>query len=398
MKIVYLVNQYPAVTHTFIRREMLALEQAGVEIIRAAIRPWAGLVDASDIEEQRKTIYLMQNRWRLIQGVIEALFRSPAGLLRAIRTVIGLMRRSDRSAIRHCVSLMQACVLTRVLKQNRARHMHAHFGTNPAEVALLASEICGATFSFTVHGYDEYDKPEFLALALKIRRASFVAAVSQYGCAQLLRWCDKGDKAKIHLVRCGLQSSYGKPALEAAQQPPRLVCIGRLCREKAQDVLLRAAARLKQMGSRFELVLVGDGETRRELEGMIHELGLSSAVRMTGWLSGQQVQAEISGSHALVVASLAENLPVVIMEAMALGRPVVATWIAGIPELVIPGQTGWLVPASCADAMAQALHDCLAASAEHRQALGQRGRQLVLTRHDSRTEAAKLVRLFQQPA
>jgi glycosyltransferase involved in cell wall biosynthesis len=128
-------------------------------------------------------------------------------------------------------------------------------------------------------------------------------------------------------------------------------------------------------GHKFEVVLVGDGEARAELESLIARLQLSATVRLAGWLSSADVRREMIGASVLVVPSFAENLPVVIMEAMALRRPVVATQIAGIPELVIPRETGWLVPASSVEALAEAMTECLEASHEELWAMGRRGRE-----------------------
>jgi colanic acid/amylovoran biosynthesis glycosyltransferase len=394
--IVYIVNQYPAVTHTFIRREILALEQHGLRIVRVAARAGLSLIDPADLSEKARTTYLLSG-WRgwFDLGLSVLAVRS----LRAIGALgltLRLMHRSDRSPALHLLYFAEACRLARIVRRSGSRHIHAHFGTNPAELALLASYIAGASFSFTVHGYDEYDKPEFLGLAIKIRYARFVACVSFYGRSQLLRWCDWPDREKIKIIRCGIGSDQLNLGARAASRAtvPRLLCVGRLCREKAQDVLVRAAWRLASTGVRFEVVLVGDGETRAELDRMIEDFQLSNVVRLTGWLTGARVRDEMLRARALVVPSFAENLPVVIIEAMALGRPVIATCIAGVPELVVPKETGWLIPASSVEALAQAMEGCLIASDADLEAMGERGRQRVAVQHDIGRETAKLAALF----
>lgn len=305
-----------------------------------------------------------------------------------------MMRRSDRSPLLHVLYLVEACGVAALVRAKGAAHIHAHFGTNPAEVALLASQLSGLTYSFTVHGYDEYDKPEFIGLRTKIKDSAFVAAVSYYGRSQLYRWCDGGDQGKIKLIRCGLEENFHDGAEDAPCAAARFISVGRLCREKGQDVLVRAAALMAAAGHKFEIVIVGDGEARSELESLIAALHLSGVVHLRGWLSSADVRREMTRARALVVASLAENLPVVIMEAMALRRPVVATQIAGIPELVIPQQTGWLAPASSVEALAGAMTECLMASREELWTMGRRGRERVLTLHDVDREAAALADLF----
>ncbi len=393
-KLVYLVSKYPSITHTFIRREIKALEAMGFEIQRVSVRDGGPLVDPVDHEERQKTIRLLDGVSRLVTGVLWALLRYPSGFFSAVALATRLSFRSDRSALHHLAYLVEACVLARVLHRSEARHIHAHFGTNPAEVAMLAAAISGVSYSFTVHGYDEYDRPEFLGLGLKTRRALFVACVSFYGRAQMLRWCDRADRDKIHLVRCGLDMD----ALAAphAVKPclPRFVCVARLCREKAQETLISAAAFLMARGRLFEIVIVGDGETRAELEQMVVSEGLEDHVRLTGWLSGPDVRLQMLEARALVVPSFAENLPVVMMEAMALCRPVIATFIAGIPELVVPDQTGWLVPASSVEALADAMEVCLDTSDAEMARMGEAARTRVQAMHDVAKEASKLAQLF----
>ncbi|OKO75380.1 glycosyltransferase family 4 protein [Bradyrhizobium sp. AS23.2] len=394
--VLYLVNQYPAVTHTFIKREILALERLGVEIIRVAARSGKELVDPGDIEEERRTFYLLRRPLGLIRAAGVMLILRPRSLIKSLVMSLQMMRRSDRGPILHVLYLLEACRVASLVRVTGATHIHAHFGTNPAEVAMLASELCGATYSFTVHGYDEYDKPEFLGLRVKIRRAAFVAAVSHYGRSQLYRWCDGADRGKIKLIRCGIEQQFHQTAgnNDTPCDAARFVCVGRLCREKGQDILIKAAALMAAAGHQFEIILVGDGEVRAELEALIGTFRLSEIVRLRGWMSSEDVRREMIDARALVVASLAENLPVVIMEAMTLRRTVVATQIAGIPELVVPDQTGWLVPAGSVEALATAMTECLLASREKLSAMGRRGRERVLMLHNIEREAAALADLF----
>ncbi len=393
--LVYLINQYPAVTHTFIRREIAALESRGHAILRVSLQAGSGLVDPEDRTEWARTTRLLERPGRLVFDLVSMAAARPMNFLKATLLTLRLMRRSDRSPLRHLASLIEACGVARLMHKSKARHIHAHFGTNPAQIAMLAAALTGGSYSFTVHGYDEYDRPQFLALTLKISRATFVAAVSHYGRSQLLRWCDKADRGKIELVRCGLDAAaLHAPLPNAPMAANRFVCVARLCREKAQETLLLALAQLISRNRQAELVLVGDGSTRPQLEAMIAELGLAQHVRLTGWLAGDRVRSEISAARALVVPSFAENLPVVIMEAMALGKPVIATAIAGIPELVINGETGWLVPASSVGMLADAMEACLDSPEQHLSDMGARGQTRVRRDHSVFDEAGKLSRLF----
>jgi glycosyltransferase involved in cell wall biosynthesis len=174
----------------------------------------------------------------------------------------------------------------------------------------------------------------------------------------------------------------------------RFVCVGRLCAEKGQLILVEAAARLVSKGIPLELVLAGDGPMREELETLIETHGLGRHIRITGWISSSEVRDEMLTARALVLPSFAEGLPVVIMEAMALRRPVITTYVAGIPELVRAGEDGWLVPAGSLEELVSAMEDCLSKSPEELRKIGDAGYGQVTARHSIDVEAKKLAVLF----
>jgi colanic acid/amylovoran biosynthesis glycosyltransferase len=396
MRVAYLVNQYPKVSHSFIRREILALERRGVEVLRYASRGWADtLADPADAAEREKTRYLLGHGvGGLVVPVLRTALTRPLRFARALRLALGLAVHADRPLAYHLSYLAQACLLREWLQAARASHLHAHFGTNPAEVALLVHALGGPVYSFTVHGPEEFDKAESLHLAEKIRDAAFVVAISSYGRAQLSRWAGQEDACRIAVVHCGLDAAFHAGAPADPDVSARLVCVGRLCEQKGQLLLVEAVARLVRGGSPLHLVLAGDGEQRGAIEALIEREGLAGHVRITGWISSEQVRDELLAARALVLPSLAEGLPVVIMEAMALRRPVLSTFVAGIPELVRDGEEGWLVPAGDLDALVAAIATCLASPPADLARLGSAGRARVLERHDIDVEAGKLARLF----
>ncbi|MFK0268639.1 glycosyltransferase [Pseudomonas asiatica] len=400
MRIAYFINQYPKVSHSFIRREILALERQGVEVQRIALRGWdAELQDAEDSSEQARTRYVLQ---RGVKGLLapswQVLRAQPRRFFQALWLAMRLGLRADRAWPYHLVYLAEACQVLQWLQAGEAKHVHAHFGTNSTEVVMLANVLGGPAYSFTVHGPEEFDKPQFLHMGEKVRRAAFVAAVSSYGRSQLFRWVAHDHWAKVKVVHCGLERSFHEVAPVGVPTAPRLVCVGRLCEQKGQLLLLEAARVLAARSIAFELVLAGDGEMRGQIEALIARHGLQQQVRITGWISSAQVREEILAARALVLPSFAEGLPVVIMEAMALRRPVLTTYVAGIPELVRPGENGWLFPAGAVDELAAAMADCLAQPAEALQRMGEAARQRVLQRHDIDTEAARLAGYFKASA
>ena len=400
MRIAYFINQYPKVSHSFIRREILALERQGVEVQRIALRGWdAELQDAEDASEQDRTRYVLRSGIKgLLPPAWQVLRTQPRRFFQALWLAMRLGLRADRTWPYHLVYLAEACQVLQWLQAGEAKHVHAHFGTNSTEVVMLANVLGGPAYSFTVHGPEEFDKPQFLHMGEKVRRAAFVAAVSSYGRSQLYRWVAHDQWAKVKVVHCGLERSFHEVAPVNVPMAPRLVCVGRLCEQKGQLLLLEAMRVLTARSIDCELVLAGDGEMRGQIEALIARHGLQQQVRITGWISSAQVREEILAARALVLPSFAEGLPVVIMEAMALRRPVLTTYVAGIPELVRPGENGWLFPAGAVDELAVAMADCLAQPADVLQRMGEAARQRVLQRHDIDTEAARLAGYFKASA
>ena len=395
-RIAYFINQYPKVSHSFIRREILALERQGIPILRIALRGWDGiLVDAEDLQERSRTHYVLkEGPLPLLWAAARVLLTAPIRFFRALALAIRVGWRAERPLPYHLVYLAEACRMQPWLKAAGVLHVHAHFGTNSAEVAMLSQVLGGPSYSFTVHGTDDFDNPRLLGMREKASRAIFVVASSSYGRGQLYRWIDHAHWPKVQVVHCGLEPAFyaGDPTPPAAA--PRLVCVGRLCKEKGQLLLLEALQLLARKGIRVELVLAGDGEMRTEVESLIARYALARQVRITGWISNDQVRGEILAARGLVLPSFAEGLPVVIMEAMALRRPVLTTYVAGIPELVRPGENGWLFPAGDTAALAAAIEDWLARTTDELRVMGENAYVRVLERHSIDIEATKLCELF----
>ncbi len=316
-------------------------------------------------------------------------------MVKALALVWKLGRRAERPLPVHFIYLVEACSIYLLLQAEQAQHLHAHFGTNSAEVAMLTHALGGPPWSFTAHGPEEFDKASFIGLSEKIRRARFVIAISSFGRSQLFRQVGYDQWKKIQIVRCGLEPAfYEHDTTRGPTEIARLVCVGRLCEQKGQLLLLEAAKRLSEAGIKFELVLAGDGEMRGELERTIEQFRLQGVVRITGWITSDQVREQILGCRALILPSFAEGLPVVLMEAMALRRPVISTFVAGIPELVEPGEHGWLVPAGDVDRLADAMRLCLECSDAKINSMGENARAKVTQLHDIDREAQRLAELF----
>jgi colanic acid/amylovoran biosynthesis glycosyltransferase len=397
--VAYLVNQYPKVSHSFVRREIYGLEACGLTVARFSIRSCVDeLVDPEDVAELAKTKVVLGQGIASLATVAMALGRVALGRPRAFLTGLTLAwqlsRRGERGLLYHLVYLAEACVLLGWFREAGVDHVHAHFGTNSTTVALLCKALGGPTYSFTVHGPEEFDKVQAIALPEKIKQAKFVVAISSFGRSQLYRWAELDDWAKIHVVRCGVDQHFLTAVVSPVPDEPTLVCVGRLSEQKGHLLLLEATKRLVDQGSPLKLVLVGDGELRSHIERLIDDYGLQERIVITGWASGTEVKDHLLRARAMVLPSFAEGLPVVIMEALALGRPVVSSSVAGIPELVETGINGWLVVPGSIDSLVTAMAAALACSPDQLSEMGRQGAKRVAQYHDARQEAKTLAQLL----
>ena len=245
MRVAYLINQYPKVSHSFIRREILALELQGIDVLRIALRGWdEELVDDEDKLERQRTRYVLRDGpLPLILATIRLLATRPLLFFRALHLAWRLSRRAERPLLVHLVYLAEASRVVTWFNKEPAEHVHAHFGTNSATVAMLAHVLGGPHWSFTVHGPEEFDKAPLLGLPEKIERAKFVVAVSSYGRSQLYRLVNHTLWSKMHVIHCGLDEAFMTSAVMPSLAR-RLVCVGRLCEQKGQLLLIEAVRRL----------------------------------------------------------------------------------------------------------------------------------------------------------
>lgn len=389
MRIGYLMNTYPVTSATFIRREIAALETLGVAVTRYAVRPWdQPLVDAADKAEAERCVYLLRaGLGKLASATLHTAICNPKRFVHAVGGVYHLWRNAGRGAfLRHVAYLLEAAYL-----KHQARdisHIHAHFSTNTAAVALLCARLGGPQFSFTAHGPDEFVDPAASSLAMKLHEASFAIAITQFARAQLALAGGMGVWDKLHVVGCGVDlNSFSAVPAPAPDAP--FVCVGRLCTQKAQTLIVDAMSEVVKTHPQARVILIGDGDTRPAIEALITQHGLADHVALQGWADNAAVQDALARSRALLLPSFAEGLPIVIMEAFARARPVVSTYIAGIPELVTP-DTGWLVPAGDVPALVQAMRACLDAQPETLAQMGQAGRARIAQRHDLQINADKL--------
>lgn len=392
MKLAYLMNSFPMTSTTFIRNEIDAHEAAGHEIARYAIRPWEQtLVDPVDIADQARTTYLITaGVGTLVGATLREMATNPRGVARAARSLFTLARKSGWKLVHHAAYFMEAVALKQKTTAAGITHIHAHFSTNSAAVALLAHRMGGPKYSFTVHGPDELLDTGANALSLKVEHADFVAAITGYCRDFILNATDPRHGPKVHIVRCGIRlADFAEPPAPVSGANKTLVCVGRLCPQKAQTLLPEAILPLVGDHPDLRIILIGDGETRPQIEALVTKAGLQDHFVFAGWKSSKEVLSTIRETRALILPSLAEGLPIVIMEALASQRAVISTRITGIPEL-LDETCGWCVTPGQADPLTQALRECLESPPEALAEKGRAGRALIEAHHDQSVNAARL--------
>jgi colanic acid/amylovoran biosynthesis glycosyltransferase len=396
MRIAYLTTTYPAVSHTFIRRELREMERRGHTILRLAIRPSGSpLYDPIDKEEALKTLYCVSFPATFhFYALCIAFFSHPLKFLDALRLAFHMASHGEKGLIKHLAYFIEACTFLAIMRKHSIQHVHSHFGTNVATIARLITRCGGPSYSFTAHGPAEFDSPAGIDLAGKVADAAFVIAISDFCSAQLHRWSASSDWKKIKVIHCTVGEDFFDSATPLNPEARLFSCVGRLSPQKGQLMLIEAFASLIRSGYDAQLAFIGDGELRQEIERKIASEGLDGRVRITGYVSEADVRRHISESRALVIPSFAEGLPMVIMEAFALGRPVISTYVAGIPELVRPGENGWLVPAANIELLSVAMAESLDLSSSSISEMAAKGRERTRIYHSTKTEGEKLEALF----
>jgi len=383
MRIAYLVSQYPAASHTFIRREVTGLRARGFEVDTFSIRPPTGVskLAAVDQREAESTWYVLPtSAARVARSHAHALLKRPGAYASTLRRALGHRVPGVRALLWAAFHFVESIDLANEIERRGVDHLHNHFANSGANVGLLAAHYLRLRWSLTLHGTSEFDYPAGMLLADKIEAADFVACVTHFGRAQAMRIVDPKHWHKFVIVRAGIDppvlAPRDGPQPSLARKRPLVVCVARLSPEKGHAGLLQAFARLVAEGLDADLELLGDGPDRARIEEQVRVLGLGERVTLRGQVSEDQVLEALTRATVLVLASFMEGLPVTLMEALALGVPVVAPCVAGIPELVEHGVSGLTFPPGDWDRLARVLRELLADPALQ-QRLAREGRRRV---------------------
>ena len=395
-RVAYLTGCYPAVSHTFILREVLALRAHGVDVITCSVnRPeQAQIIGREEEQAAASTFYVLAaalNPSTVLRSVMRA-FRRPWRLVRVLCAVRRSGAESFKSYVWHSLYVVEAMVLARHLQRNGVTRIHNQLGMSSASVSLYTSILSNIPFSFTLHGPDDFYDDVVGQLGSKVAHADFVACISEFCRTQAMTASAPNNWHKLRIVRCGLDLSRYEQS-ERNDRGRHILFVGRLVPVKGVSLLLDAFARVVKVYEDARLTVVGDGSERASLELECRKLGIHSQVVFEGYLNQHEVAEKLKRADLFVLPSYAEGLPVVLMEAMASGVPVIATRIAGIPELVQDEVTGRLVTAGDVEQLVEVMCAHFADPSSVAE-LVTTGKVMVSRDHDVRVEAGKLRDLF----
>jgi len=399
-RIAYMMSRFPKLSETFVLGEIVALERRGVRVdVYPLLRERAAIVHPDAVRVAAVARYEPFLSPGIAASQLAWLARRPDAYLRAWRDVLAETWGSPNFFAGALGIFPKVAHMARRMEADGVTHVHCHFANHPAVAGLIVHRLTGIPFSFTAHGSDLHKDRRMLPR--KVAEAAFVATISHDNRRLILAECGEGVAEKVHVVRAGVDT-----ALFAPREPRtpggdalRVVCVGTLHEVKGQAHLVEACRLLAREGVAVTCRLVGDGPDRRDLEAAIAAAGLTGRVVLTGPLTRPAVADELHRADVLVAPSVPtregrrEGIPVVLMEAMSSGLPVVASGISGIPELVEDGVSGILAPPGDAAAIAAALRR-LAGDPALRERMGRAARRRVVSGFDLERSAAELARRF----
>jgi colanic acid/amylovoran biosynthesis glycosyltransferase len=367
LRVSYICSLYPAVSHTFVQREVDELRRRGVEVATFSIHR-AGdehLLSGADRDAFDSTHALLPvGPLRLLATHLSLAARAPRAYVATLALALRLAPDRARGLLWQAFYFAEAVLLWRECSRREIRHIHAHMGNVAADTAMLAAHLGGLvepsarwSWSMTLHGPDELFDVRHFRLAEKAARAAFVVCISDFTRSQMLAICPPETWQKLHVVHVGIPIAQFTRTRQRVdpEQPPRILFVGRHVPQKGHVVLLEAIALLASRGIETELVVAGDGPSRGRLEAHAASLGIAERTRFPGAVGQEQIRELYERASIFCVPSFAEGLPTVLMEAMALGLPVISSRINGVPELVRHGETGLLVTPGRADELADAI-------------------------------------------
>lgn len=395
LNIGFLTGEYPRATDTWIQREIAALRRQNIEVTTFSIRRPGPehLIGPEQQEGQASTNYILEQITpaRLVANHTKQFLRAPRRYLDTLRLAWATKRPGIRGGLYQLFYFAEAAVLASEVQRRKINHLHNHFGDSSCTVAMLAAELGRFPFSFTLHGHAIFFEPHTWRLDEKIKRAAFTACISHFCRSQAAIFAPDFTE-KLHIVHCGIEPDRLTPVVHQGRGN-RILFVGRITAGKGIEVLFDAMVALRDHHPDLTLTVVGDGPRRVALEQRCRGAGMADTVAFVGSKNQDEVAKLLADHDVFVLPSFAEGVPVVLMEAMGAGLPVVATHVGGMTELVDDGESGYLVRPFDHEQLAERIEQ-LIVDPELRAAMGSAGRSKVLADFVSTTEAKRLARLI----
>ena len=398
MRLAYYFSQFPLLTTSFVQYQVRATGALGLDFILVANRkPGPGQYHPHDEDLRERAFTLTPVRvGPYLAANARALVRSPRSYWKALKLALKLHENSPWQVAKNFAHVAGAAVLAEHLAERGVKHVHIHFAWGAAEVAIFLDVLSGITYSLSIHGSDVLLANPLLKE--KLVRARFIISNCDFHVARLLRLHPELERRNFHVVPGGLDLQTGPwSRVEPVEtgMPLRILHIGRLVPVKAQEDLIEACAGLRDAGRPFRCRIVGDGPRQAELEGLIRARNLGDCVELVGPLFEADVRELYAWAHVVVLSSRSEGTPMVIIEAMAKGRPVVVPDIGGIPEMVKDGRTGYLFPPGNVEALVEKLARFIR-EPDSIKKMGAEGRRRGEELFDLTRNAAKLTSIFER--
>jgi colanic acid/amylovoran biosynthesis glycosyltransferase len=370
-------------------RELRKFFEVRTVSVRAPDRPLEQLSEEERDEEARTFYVKPQGAAGALRAALATLFSHPAAFFR------GLFYALRLGGPKYAGYFAEALIVGDWMRAHNLKHLHVHYSST---VGLLVAKTFPIELSISFHGPDEFNDPAGFHLGPKIEACVFVRAISHYARSQLMKCCGFEHWAKIQAVYMGVDPDVFSPRpFREDAAPLEILCVGRLAPVKAQHILIAAVGELARGGRNALLHIVGGGPDRASLERDIEARGLSRHVILHGFAPQHKLDEMYRGADVFALASFAEGLPGVLMEAMAMEIPCVSTWITGVPELIRDGVDGLLVPPAGEQALAEALARLMDDAALRRR-IGTAARLRILDKFDLRKNAAQLAAIFLEPS
>lgn len=396
MRIAYLVSQYPAINHTYILSEILGLRDQGIEVNTISISPPdRPLSELSDIEraEAKQTFYVKRCGWTRTAGaLLRTFFAFPATFFRTFFFALQLSRLCPIEIARWLLFFVQAVLVGDYMRRSGLKHVHVHYSSS---VGLLVARIFPLTVSHTIHGSGEFENAALFHMSEKVQHARFICAISRYGKSQIMRLSRPEHWDRIHVCPLGVDPERFAPKQGGHKrgEPVELLTVGQLAPAKGMHILIAAVALLRTRGRNIRLRVIGDGPLRQSLARYAKTTGVGREVIFDGFCNNAALYRFYAQADIFVMASFAEGVPVVLMEAMAMELPCVSSRITGIPELIEDGKTGLLVSPADEAALAEAVERLIEDESLRRE-LGRAARERIVQDYHIARNTARLAEIF----